>query len=179
MKITKRESTLLTVTIAAIALGVNYFLVIPLARSWGETTRKLASQQRELVAMKAVIQRQPQWQKEYDELKQSLGQKSERFQQVSDVFRKIEQVASSSGVIINSRRSLPEEDRGVYRVLPVQCTLDATTEPLVKFLFGLQTGAGFMSVEQLRVSPKPDNPSILRCDIQVRALASKSEGSRS
>jgi Tfp pilus assembly protein PilO len=179
MKITKREGTLLTVTITVIALGINYVLMVPLVRGWGETGRKLISQQRELATTKAFILRQPQWQTEYDELKQSLGQKSERFQQMSDVYRRIEQVASSSGVIINSRRSLPEEDKGVYRVLPVQCTLDATTEPLVKFLFGLQTGAGFMSVEQLRVSPKPDNPSILRCDIQVRALAVKSEGSSS
>jgi hypothetical protein len=40
----------------------------------------------------------------------------------------------------------------------------------VKFLFALQTGAGFMSVEQLTLSPRPENPGILRCEIQVRAF---------
>jgi hypothetical protein len=30
-----------------------------------------------------------------------------------------------------------------------------------------------MSIEQLQVSPRPENPGILRCDIQVRALATK------
>ncbi len=179
MKITKRERLLLTIIITAIALGVNYVLILPLVRGWGETGRKLANQQRELAAMKATIARIPQWQQEYDELKRSLGQRSERFQQTSDVLKKIEQVASSSGVIVNSRRPMTEEDKGVYRVLPVQCGIEATIEPLVRFLFALQTGAGFMSVEQLRISPRPENPSILRCDIQVRALAVKSEGSHS
>ena len=179
MKITKRERSLLAITITAIVLGINYVLILPLVRSWAETGRKLATQQRELAAMKAIIGRKPQWQKEYDELKRNLGQRSERFQRPSDVVKKIQEVASSSGVIVNSRREMPEEDRGIYRVLPVQCTLEATTEPLVKFLFALQTGAGFVSVEQLRISPKPENASILRCDIQVRALAGKSEGSHS
>jgi len=68
---------------------------------------------------------------------------------------------------------MTEEDKGVYRVLPVQCTVEATTESLVKFLFALQTGAGFMSVEQLTLSPRPENPGILRCEIQVRALSVK------
>ena len=30
-----------------------------------------------------------------------------------------------------------------------------------------------MSVEQLQIAPKPENPTILRCDILVRALAAK------
>jgi len=179
MKITKREQWLLTTTISAVALGINYLVILPLAHGWGEASRKLATQQRELAGIKATIQRTPQWRQEYDELKRSLGERSERFQQTSDVLKKIEQVASSSGVIVNSRRPMAEEDKGVYRVLPVQCTIEATIEPLVKFLFALQTGAGFVSVEQLRVSPKPENPTILRCDIQVRALAGKSEGSHS
>lgn len=179
MKITKRERSLLAITITAIALGVNYLLILPLVRNWGETGGKLTRQRRELSSMKATIEHKSQWQKEYDELRQNLGQRSERFQQTSDVLKKIEQVASSSGVVVNSRRPMPEEDKGVYRVLPVQCTIEATTEPLVKFLFALQTGAGFVSVEQLNITPRPENPSILRCSIQVRALAGKSEGSRS
>jgi Tfp pilus assembly protein PilO len=179
MKITKRERRILVITITAIVLGVNYLLILPLVRSWGDTGRKLSRQQRELSAMKATIEHIPQWQKEYDELKRNLGQQSERFEHTSDVVKKIEQIRSSTGVIVNSVRQLPEEDKGVYRVLPVQCTIEATTEPLVKFLFALQTGAGLMSVEQLRITPKAENPSILRCDIQVRALAGKSGASHS
>ena len=179
MKITKRERQLLVITITAIVLGLNYFLIVPLARIWGEAGTKLGRQRRELVGMKGVIAQEPQWQKEYDELKQSLGQRSERFEHVSDVMSKINQVAGNSGVIISVRRPMPEEDKGLYRVLPVQCSIEANTDSLVKFLFALQTGAGFVSVEQLRVTPRPDNPTILRCDIQVRALAGKLEAAHS
>jgi Tfp pilus assembly protein PilO len=173
MKITKRERGLLGLTVTVITLGINYLLVIPLLRSWRETGNKFATQQRELGLIQATIQHEAQWRKEYDQLKRSLGEHTESFQETSDVLKKIEEVATGSGVQITSRRTLVEEDKGVYRVLPVQCAVEATTDSLVKFLFALQTGAGFVSVEQLQVSPRPENTGILRCDIQVRALAVK------
>ena len=49
----------------------------------------------------------------------------------------------------------------------------------MRFLFELQTAAGFMSVEQLQVTPRTENQSILRCDIQVRALAAKTVRAKS
>jgi Tfp pilus assembly protein PilO len=173
MKITKRERGVLVITITAIVLGINYFLVVPLLRNWKETGIQLKSKQRVLAGMQTTIQNRAGWQKEYDELKKGLGQQTEDFKYTSDVAKKIQQVASSCGVQINATRQMTEEDKGVYRVLPVQCTVEATTESLVKFLFALQTGAGFMSVEQLTLSPRPENPGILRCDIQVRALYAK------
>ena len=164
---------MLVVTITAIVLGINYLLIIPLVRGWGETGTKLVTQQRQLKGVQETIQHKVEWRKEYDQLKEELGQRTERFQHSSDVVKKIQEVASSSGVQINATTQPPEEDKGVYRVLPVKCTIEATTESLVKFLFALQTGAGFMSVEQLSVAPRPENPGVLRCDIQVRALAGK------
>jgi Tfp pilus assembly protein PilO len=176
MKITKRERGLIGLTVTVIALGINYLLVIPMVRSWRETGDKFVTQQRELSVIQATIQHEEQWRKEYDQLKRSLGEHTESFQETSDVLKKIEEVATSSGVQITSRRTMVEEDKGVYRVLPVQCAVEATTDSLVHFLFALQTGAGFMSVEQLQVSPRPENTGILRCDIQVRALAAKTTG---
>ena len=154
MKITKRERGLLTITITVIALGINYILVIPLLRSRGDLIARRKTQRNQLTLMQETIKREP-------------------FQQGSDVEKKIVEVATSSGIQLTSRRSMTVEDKGVYRVFPVQCGVEATTDSLVHFLFSLQTAAGFMSVEQLQVAPKPDNPNILRCDILVRALTSK------
>ena len=173
MKITKRERGMMVVVITAIVLGVNYLLIIPLMHSWHEDVSKFKSQQHVLAGMQSTIQHKNEWRKEYDELKRGLGQQTVQFQYASDVVKKIQAVAASSGVQINATRQMTEEDTGVYRVLPVQCTIEATTESLVKFLFALQTGAGFMSVEQLTLSPRPENPGILRCEIQVRALSGK------
>jgi Tfp pilus assembly protein PilO len=176
MKITKRERGLAAITISAVLLGLNYMLVIPLVHSWGEVGIKLSDRQHELEGVKTTIQRKGEWKKQYDDLKQGLGQKAGAFQQVSDVLKKIEEVATSSGVQVTSRRPMVEENKGVYRVLPVQCAVEATTDSLVHFLFALQSGAGFMSVEQLQISPRPENVGILRCEIQVRALAAKGGG---
>jgi len=180
MKITKRERGILVVTIMAVALVSSYFLIVPLLRNWRETVIQLKSKQRVLDGMRTTIQNKAGWQKEYDKLKQGLGQQTEGgFQFTSDVAKKIQEIATSSGVQVNATRQMTEEDKGVYRVLPVQCTVEATTESLVKFLFALQTGAGFMSVEQLTLSPRPENPGILRCEIQVHALSAKSRSTNS
>lgn len=173
MKITKRERGMMVVVITAIALGINYLLIIPLIHTWHEDGIKLKSQQHVLAGMQSTIQHKEEWRKEYEELKRGLGQQTVQFQYTSDVVKKIQEVATSSGVQINATRQMAEEDKGVYRVLPVQCTVESTTESLVKFLFALQTGAGFMSVEQLTLSPRPENPGILRCEIQIRALSGK------
>jgi Tfp pilus assembly protein PilO len=173
MKITKRERGLFAITITVVVIVINYLLVIPLVRGWQDTGARLKTGQRQLTVIQATIKLGPQWHKQYDELRQSLGSRTENFQQISDVLKKIEEVATSSGVQVTSRRPMSEEDKGVYRVLPVQCAVEATTGSLVKFLFALQTGAGFVSVEQLQISPRPENPGILRCDVQVRALAAK------
>jgi Tfp pilus assembly protein PilO len=179
MAVTKRERNLLGITITVIVLVVNVFVVRPLFRNWRSAGDRLKTQQQELGLMEATIDHEKQWQTQYDELKQSLGQRAESFQQSSDVGKKILDVAKSSGVQITSSRPMLEEDKGVYRVLPEQLALEATTDTLVRFLFELQTAAGFISVEQLQVTPRTENQSILRCDIQVRALAAKPVGAKS
>jgi Tfp pilus assembly protein PilO len=179
MAVTKRERNLLVITITAVILGLNFFVVSPMLRSWRSAGEKLKTQQQELELMEATIAHEKQWLAQYDQLKQSLGQRAESFQQSSDVGKKILDVAKSSGVQISSSRPMAEEDKGVYRVFPEQLAVEATTDSLVHFLFELQTAAGFMSVEQLQVTPRTENQSILRCDIQVRALAAKPTGAKS
>jgi Tfp pilus assembly protein PilO len=179
MAVTKRERNLLVLTITVTLVVVNFFVVRPLWRSWGAAGERLKTQQQELALMEATIDHENQWQKQYDELKQSLGERAVSFQQSSDVGKKILDVAKTSGVQITSSRPMLEEDKGVYRVFPEQLAVEATTDSLVHFLFALQTAAGFISVEQLQVTPRTENQSILRCDIQVRALAAKAVGGKS
>lgn len=176
MALNKRERVLLVTTITILAVGGNWFLVAPLARNWGTLQRNLANQRRELAAIRATIEREPEWKTEAEKLRAGLGQRAGRIEQPSDVVKRIEEAGSASGVQITSRRQMPTVERDVYRELPVQCSIDAKIDSLVKFLYELQTGSGLMSVEQLNVAQRADSPSILRCDIQIRALSGKSEG---
>jgi Tfp pilus assembly protein PilO len=174
MALNKRERLLLVGTIVVVVVVVNYLAITPLIARWQGLGRKLVSQRRELAAARDTIARRPEWQKQYEALGHSLKQ-SESFAQTSEVLKKIEEVGGTSGILIQSRRPMRAEDKDVYRELPVQCTFESTAESLVKFLYGLQTASGFMRVESLNVTAKPDNTSILRSDIQIRALAAKSE----
>jgi Tfp pilus assembly protein PilO len=173
--INKREKILLGITLSALLVGGSYLLLTPLIRKWETLGGKLSTKHKELDGMNATVSRQPDWQAQYTKLRENLGQKSERFQQISDVLKKIEDVGTTSGVLFTARRPMQPIEKDVYRELPVQCSFESTIESLVKFLHGLQSGSGFMNVEQLQVSSKPENPGILRCDIQIRALVGKSE----
>ena len=155
-------------------LGANYLLVAPLAAKWKLFGSTLATRRRELESHTETIKREPEWRQQLDQLRHNISEKSAQFEQTSDVLKKIDEVGDASGIPpFQSRNPGPTVDRGVYRELPVKCTFESTTESLVKFLYGLQSGAGLVSVEELRITPRADNPSILRCDIQIRALASQ------
>jgi Tfp pilus assembly protein PilO len=173
MALNKRERTLLTITIAAIVLGANYLLVAPLAGKWRAFGGTLTTRRHELEAINATIQREPEWRQQLDHLRENMGKQPVRFDQTSDVLKKIDDVGSTSGILIQSKQAKQPVEKDVYRELPVQCSFESTTESLVKFLYGLQTSSGFVSVEEIRITPRADNPSILRCDIQIRALAAK------
>jgi Tfp pilus assembly protein PilO len=179
MALNQRERVLLGTIITLTVLGGNYFLLASLAGRWQTLRAQLATSHRELASIQATIQRAPQEQKEYDQLRQNFSQKSERFQQASDVLSSINEVASTSGILLKDRRTMQPVEKDVYRELPVQCGFDATIETLVKFLYGLQTSSGFMSIEELQVTAQPDNPSILRCSMRLQALAAKSGSSKS
>jgi Tfp pilus assembly protein PilO len=178
MAINKRERNLLVATISLVVLGVNYFLASYLVSKWQPLRGQMLSKRRELEGMQTTVAHKAEWQTGYDQLKHNLKQ-AQAFETASDVLKKIEEVGKSSGILIQTRRMLREESKEVYRELPVQCTFEADTESLVKFLYGIQTAAGFMTVENLSVTTKSDNTSVLRCDIQVRALASAGEKAKS
>lgn len=170
MALNKRERNLLIITISAVVFGLNYLLLAPLIGKWRTLGTELITKRRELQGMQSTVVHRAEWQSSYDQLGHSL-KSSVTFDAPSDVLKKIEEVGGNAGILIQSRRMLRTEPKEVYRELPVQCTFEATTESLVKFLFGVQTAAGFMTVETISVTSKSDNSNILRCDTQVRALA--------
>jgi Tfp pilus assembly protein PilO len=178
MAINKRERTLLISTIALVVVGVNYFVVSFLVSKWQPLTNDLANKRRELEAEQTTVAHQKEWQTSYNELKHNLKQ-SQAFETSNDVLKKIQEVGKISGILMQSSRSLRDEPKELYRELPVQCTFEADWPALVKFLYGVQSAAGFMTVENLSVTAKADSSNILRCDIQVRALASAGEKAKS
>ena len=175
MALNKRERILLNITITAVVLGANYLLITPLVGKWRASGVTLGARRHELASMTTTIQHEPEWHQQYDQLRKNLSNQSVRFEQMSDVLKKIDELKDSSGILMQQALPGNAVDKDVYRELPVRCTFESTTESLVKFLYGLQTGSGFVSVEELKITPRADKPSILRCDIQIRALSGKGE----
>ncbi|NIL98026.1 MAG: hypothetical protein GTO62_13095, partial [Planctomycetales bacterium] len=148
MNLNQRERFLLYLTIAVGVLMVSWLVLVPMGRSYRALGDERHVLQRQLDEYRATVERTTGWQQEYQALRVGLGQRIEKYEQMSEVLRKIEEVAGMAGVIVSSRRPLPENDRGVFIEFPVQFRLEATTESLVRFLFALRTGSGFVSVQK-------------------------------
>ena len=172
MQINKRERQLLILTTTVVVVALNVLLFSPLLTQWQKMNVELKTKRLELAKEQGVISRAPDWRRSYDELGRNLKQ-SERFDSATDVMKKVDEVGGAAGILTQSKRPMKEEEHDVYREWAVEYHFETTTESLVKFLHGLQTSSGFMTVEQLNISAKPDNSGILRGDIQIRALVAK------
>ena len=172
MQISKRERQLLIVTSTVVVVGLNVFLFSPLLTQWQKMNGELKAKRMELAKEQATIDHTPEWRHSYEELGRNLKQ-SERFESATDVIKKVDEVGGAAGILTQTKRPMKEEEHDVYREWAVEYHFETTVESLVKFLHGLQTSSGFMTVEQLNVSAKPDNSGILRGDIQIRALVAK------
>jgi Tfp pilus assembly protein PilO len=173
MTLSQREQTLVSVIAGLAVLFGTWAAGAALAERWRGQSRKILSRQRELAAMQAAICNRPQWLAETEQLRQGLRRQL-RFEQMSDLLKQIEDIGKTAGVVISARRPLPLVEHGGYRELAVQCSFEAGIQSLVQFLFALQTETGLITVEQLQIAPRPDNISILRGDIQLRALTERS-----
>ena len=172
MAISKRERQLLILTTTVVVAGLNVFLVSPLLSRWQRMNSDLTAKRRELTTVQATIARAPEWRTTYEKMGHDLKQ-AERFESATDVIKKVDEVGGAAGILTQTKRPMKDEEHDVYREWAVEYHFEATVESLVKFLHGLQTSSGFMTVEQLTVTAKPDNSGILRGDIQIRALVAK------
>lgn len=172
MTLNPREQMLVGAVAALVVLLATWAGGSALARRWQEQSRKIVSRQRELASMQAAIRNRPQWVARTEALRQGL-RRQQRFEQMSDLLKQIEDIAKTAGVVISARRPMPPVEHGGYRELAVQCSFEAGIQSLVQFLFALQTETGLISVEQLQLAPRPDNITILRGEVQLRALTER------
>jgi Tfp pilus assembly protein PilO len=172
MTLNQREQTLVGAIAGLAVLFGTWAVGAALAERWKEQSRKIVSRQRELVSIQAAIRNRPQWLAQTEQLRQGL-RRQQRFEQMSDLLKQVEDTGKTAGVVISARRPLPLVEQGNYRELAVQCSFEAGIQSLVQFLFALQTETGLITVEQLQLAPRPDNISILRGEIQLRALTER------
>ncbi len=173
MKITKRERGILIITVTAIVLGINYFLVVPLLGSWKETGEQLKTKQRILDGMRATIQQKDGWSKEYD-CAQKRAWTTDRALQVRLRCRE-EDPADRNEFGRSGQCDPPTDGRRQRRLSSDAGAVHRRGDHRVacEISFCAANGRRFMSVEQLTLAPRPENPSILRCEVQVRALSAK------
>jgi len=166
---TQREKALIIAVSIVAFVVVTFFIWKPLLAMWRQTSTEYASKQRQLELVKETLAKQPEIEKEFKELNSKMSNPN-GVAPVSDVLQKVEQLARDSGITLRSRTPQPPRDKGGFTEVAVECSMDASIDSLVHFLYNVRTAQDLLDVTELKVTPKPANPSLLSADARLVSL---------
>ncbi len=167
----QREKILIITAGVVLFVVVSFFIWKPVFRAWRLNSNLQVSKRSELELTKQTLAKEKEWSVAYEELLKTIGSKSGP-QAVVDALQKVEQLASGAGVTVRTRNSGETKMRGGFTEVPVECSVEATTDAMVKFLYDIKVAQDLLDVAELKVTPTPANPSVLRCDLRIVALRS-------
>ena len=174
MKMNQREQILVGTIAGLVVLFGAWFAATSAWDYWRSLNGTLVTRRRELAGMQAAIMQSPEWRQKTEKLRAGMQsqQKNEPMTD-GDLMKLVEELTKQTGVKINTQHSLKTVEHNLYRELALRCSFDATTPNLVHFLYAIQIKSGLITVEELQLTPRPDKPSVLRGDIQLRVLTDR------
>ena len=150
---------------------VSFFIWKPVLRTWRLNSSLHVAKKSELALVQETLASEQDWRVEYEGLLKTIGN-AKGPQAVVNALEKVDQIASGAGVIVKSRNSGQTRERGGFTEVPVEFAVEATTEAMVKFLYDIKVAQDLLDVAELKVTPTPANPAVLRCDLRIIALRS-------
>ncbi len=166
----QREKILIIATSVVLFVVVSFFLWKPLFLSWRNTSLLYDSKKLELANVRKTLAQEPEYRQKYKELSDRLKNPGGPTP-VPDVLPKLEQFGRDAGVNFRSRTPQPPRDRGGFTEVAVECSMDASIDSLVQFLYQVKTAQELIDVTELKITPTPANASILRADARLVSLS--------
>ena len=165
----QREKVLIIATAGLLFVVVTFIVWRPMIRSWISTSTQQSLKTSELDRVHSTLARQQALERENQELIKSMNNPSGP-SPVPDVLQKVELLARNNGVTIKSRTPQPPHDKGGFTEVAVECSMEASIDTLVKFLYDIKTAQDLLDIAELKISPTPASPGTLRADARIVSL---------
>jgi Tfp pilus assembly protein PilO len=170
MQTSQREKFLIIVTSVVVFVVVSFFLWRSIIERWGALSRDHSTKKQDLVLVEATLAQKQEYETQYQELMTKMADQTGP-SPVANVLQKVEQLAGDAGVTVRSRTPQQPKDRSGFVETPVDCSVDARIETLVKLLFSIRTAQDLLDVTELKITPTPADPAVLRADLRIVSLS--------
>lgn len=153
MKLAPREWILAAVTGAVILIGGAWYFGAPaldaLAADRIETRKAIDAQK----LARRLIEQRPEWESRYTELRARIPQYGPTDPVTAEMLRTVKRLADEHKVSISRIEPDKEKVTGDLSEVAIDCSWDAELEPLVRFLYAVQSHPAILDIRQLSVAP--------------------------
>lgn len=158
--------------ILIIAAAVVFFVVVtailwgPLLRSWRSASNQHNARRQQMKLVEETLAQQAEIETRYEQYRKTLASRSGSTA-VPDALQKISALAARSGVNVRARTPQPQREQRGFTEVPIEYSLEASTETLVKFLYEVRVAQDLIDVTDLKIFPSPQKPETLRVEMRV------------
>jgi Tfp pilus assembly protein PilO len=167
MTLSPREMILAVVTACVVLVGGAWYFGGPALDAWSEarTNARKAIDERRLA--QRLIEQRPEWEARYAALRARIPQYGPTDPVTADMLRTVKRLADEHGVSISRIEPDREKVTGDLSEVAIDCSWESELEPLIRFLYAVQTHPAILDVRQLTVSPAQGGGDRLRGSFTV------------
>ena len=162
MKISKRETLLVLITLTAILFGLTYWLAGSRIAEQRRIKQDKARLLHQIELHKRILAEKDVWYARLEELQSQLPLYDEKTSITAELLKLIKRTADEHGLDLVRTQPYREEQTGSLYELGVSCNWEGKLESLVRFLYDLQKQGVRFDVLQLNAQPDAQRDRILK-----------------
>ncbi len=153
MKLSKRETTLATITLSAIIIGLTFLIGEPQIKKWHQLSEEKELLRNQIEKSEMIISRKESFQSELEALQKQIPKFESKRQTTPELLRGIKTIANKNSLKLPRIQPGKETQTGDLYELNVMCSWEGSLDSLTHFLFDLQSAGSRYDVAQINISP--------------------------
>ena len=167
MKMSKRETVLLLITLVAVLFGLTYWMAGSRIAEHREMKNSKTRLLREIEINKRILAEKDGWYSRLEELQSQLPEYDEKVVVSAKMPTIISQIAATHGLSLGKTTPSPEKQVGSLYELRISVTWDGTLDQLVHFLYDIQMQGIRFDVREFNATPDAQREGILRGSMNI------------
>ena len=174
MKISQREMVLGATTLAAILIGLTWYMVDSKTDTWKSKKNDIEQLQAQIRLDHRRIAMQEEWMAELNELQKDLRVfDSKKTSVAPELMKTIKGISNKHNLDITRSQPYPEKPTGDLFELGINCTWEGKLDAMVGFLTELQQQGVRYDIRSLNVSPMGKNTGKLKGNMVINCAYTK------
>lgn len=173
MTLSPREMILAVITGCVVLVGGAWYFGGPALDSWAEARAALRKTRDEIRLAQRLIDQRPDWESKYAELRARIPQYGPTDPVTADMLRTVKRLADEARVSISRMEPDKEKTIGDLSEVAIDCSWESELEPLIRFLYAVQSHPAMLDVRQLTVTPAQGGAGRLRGNVTIHFAFSR------